>query len=78
MRLSKDDKNEILKAALVAGKAKDYEGFTDWIVEQVCAFDDLPEGKADLAMTTYRAPVKAAPGATSSDNGQASLMPLAG
>jgi hypothetical protein len=57
MRLSKDDKNEILKAAWAATIASDVDGLANWLVRNVYALDALPEGKADVPMTEYQPPV---------------------
>jgi hypothetical protein len=44
MRLSMQDKNEFLKAAV---KAPDLESLRLWVVSVVDAIDALPDGKAD-------------------------------
>jgi hypothetical protein len=44
MRLSMQDKNEFLKAAI---KAPDLESLRLWVVSVVDAVDALPDGKAD-------------------------------
>jgi hypothetical protein len=44
VRLSMQDKNEFLKAAI---KAPDLESLRLWIVSVVDAVDALPDGKAD-------------------------------
>lgn len=44
MRLSMQDKNEFLKAAV---KAPDLESLRQWVVSVVDAVDALPDGKAD-------------------------------
>lgn len=44
MRLSMQDKNEFLKAAV---KAPDLESLRLWVVSVVDAVDALPDGKAD-------------------------------
>lgn len=52
MRLSKEDKYELARAAI---KARDLESLRDYIVSVVDAFDDLPPGKADVACPRYAA-----------------------
>lgn len=44
MRLSMQDKNEFLKAAV---KAPDLESLREWVVSVVDAADTLPDGKSD-------------------------------
>ena len=53
MRLSKEDKYELARAAI---KARDVESLRDYLVSVVDAFDDLPPGKADVACPRYVAP----------------------
>jgi len=50
MRLSKEDKYELARAAI---KARDLESLRDYIVSVVDAFDDLPPGKADVPCPRY-------------------------
>ena len=50
MRLSKEDKYELARAAI---KARDLESLRDYIVSVVDAFDELPPGKADVACPRY-------------------------
>lgn len=50
MRLSKEDKYELARAAI---KARDLESLRDYIVSVVDAFDDLPPGKADVSCPRY-------------------------
>lgn len=50
MRLSKEDKYELARAAI---KARDLESLRDYIVAVVDAFDDLPPGKADVACPRF-------------------------
>jgi hypothetical protein len=53
VRLSKEDKYELARAAI---KARDIVSLRDWIVSVVDAFDDLPPGKADVPCPRYVAP----------------------
>ena len=53
MRLSKEDKYELARAAI---KARDLESLRDYIVTLVDAFDDLPPGKADVSAPRYVVP----------------------
>ena len=53
MRLSKEDKYELARAAI---KARDLESLRDYIVSVVDAFDELPPGKADVACPRYVPP----------------------
>lgn len=56
MRLSMQDKHEILKAA---AKGWDADSLKRWLVEVVEATDDLPDGKYDAAVPPYRPPAVA-------------------
>jgi len=50
MRLTVQDKYEIVKAA---ARATDLDSFKQWVLSIVDAIDDLPEGKADAAVPRY-------------------------
>lgn len=60
MRLSKEDKYELARAAI---KARDLESLRDYIVSVVDAFDELPPGKADVPCPRYASPAAKAPAA---------------
>ena len=53
MRLSKEDKYELARAAI---KSRDLESLRDYIVSVVDAFDELPPGKADVPCPRYITP----------------------
>lgn len=57
MRLSKDDKYELLKAAVTA---PDLESLRAYLVRVTAAMDDLPPGKGEIPCPPYVAPRKAA------------------
>lgn len=66
MRLSKEDKYELARAAI---KARDLESLRDYIVSVVDAFDDLPPGKADVNCPRYTPPAVLAPAGTGNGRG---------
>jgi hypothetical protein len=66
MRLSMQDKNEFLKAAI---KAPDLESLRQWVVSVVDAVDALPDGKAD---TPVPVPPFTLPAAARNGNGNGS------
>ena len=53
MRLSKDDRYELARAAI---KAPDLESLRDYIINVVDAFDDRPEGKTEAQCPRYVVP----------------------
>ena len=53
MRLSKDDKYELMKAAIMA---PDLESLRAYLVRVAAAMDDLPPGKAEIPCPRYMAP----------------------
>lgn len=56
MRLSAQDKSEMLKAALDATLADDLKGLVGWLRRLIDASDDLPQGKYDAGVPPYVAP----------------------
>lgn len=66
MRLSKDDRYELARAAL---KAPDLKSLRDYIISVVDAFDDRPEGKTEVPCPRYVVP------ATAGGNGEVTRAP---
>ena len=58
MRLSKDDRYELARAAI---KAADLASLRDYIISVVDAFDDRPEGKTEVPCPRYIVPGASAP-----------------
>jgi len=70
MRLSLQDRNEFLKAAI---KTSDKD-IAAWIVGMVDAIDTLPEGKSDAPVPPYRLAPSRQPAPPAAANGQAELV----
>lgn len=56
MRLSQQDRIELIKAAHRATRANDLPGLTEWIFRLAEVVEELPEGKNDAPVPAYKAP----------------------
>lgn len=54
MRLSGQDKNELLKAAWKGGTTGDAKGLANYLVSLVDVIDSLPDNKSDAPAPTFR------------------------
>lgn len=71
MRLSKDDRYELARAAI---KASDLESLRAYLISVVDAFDDRPEGKTEVPCPRYIPPAASGNGNGRSTYHEPSLL----
>jgi hypothetical protein len=73
MRLSMQDKNEMLKAAARARVSGDLDGLVTWLLNAVDATDSLTDGKYDVPVPPYQEKPRTQPSITTSP-----ILPIPG
>ena len=71
MRLSIQDRNELMKAVV---RAENLEALKRYVISLVDAIDDLPDGKSDAPVPRYAEPTQVAAVAGNGHQGEGSLF----